>query len=77
MLGREQGWAFYDKRPDLWEMIDTDQGRTFVLPLGYLYPMQLTQIAAFSTGFPTRINLKNPLSVMEASSQTPWDLERL
>ncbi|RSL86274.1 hypothetical protein CEP51_002896 [Fusarium floridanum] len=30
MLRREQGWAFRDKRPDVWEMIDTDQGRTFL-----------------------------------------------
>ncbi|RSL55363.1 hypothetical protein CEP54_009421 [Fusarium duplospermum] len=30
MLRREQGWGCYDKRPDVWEMIDTDQGRTFL-----------------------------------------------
>ncbi|RTE75698.1 hypothetical protein BHE90_009822 [Fusarium euwallaceae] len=30
MLRREQGWAFYDERPDVWEMIDTDQGRIFL-----------------------------------------------
>ncbi|RMJ17029.1 hypothetical protein CDV36_003298 [Fusarium kuroshium] len=30
MLLREQGWAFRDKRPDVWEMIDTDQGRIFL-----------------------------------------------
>ncbi|KAJ4322697.1 hypothetical protein N0V84_004722 [Fusarium piperis] len=30
MLRREQGWAFYDQRPDVWEMIDNDQGRIFL-----------------------------------------------
>jgi len=27
MLKREQGWAFGDNQPDIWESIDTDQGR--------------------------------------------------
>jgi hypothetical protein len=27
MLRREQGWAFHDKQPDIWEAIETNQGR--------------------------------------------------
>lgn len=27
MLQREQGWAFSNKQPDIWESIDTSQGR--------------------------------------------------
>ncbi|KAF4339742.1 alpha-1 6-mannosyltransferase subunit [Fusarium beomiforme] len=30
MLRREQGWAFFDQRPDIWEVKDTDQGRFFL-----------------------------------------------
>ncbi|KAJ4203090.1 hypothetical protein NW759_015198 [Fusarium solani] len=37
MLRREQGWAFYDKRPDVWEMRDTDQGRTFLNRISNAY----------------------------------------
>ncbi|KAM6534447.1 hypothetical protein FALCPG4_004084 [Fusarium falciforme] len=37
MLRREQGWAFYDKRPDVWEMRDTDQSRTFLNRISNAY----------------------------------------
>lgn len=37
MLRREQGWTFYDQRPDVWEMIDTDQGRTFLNRISNAY----------------------------------------
>ncbi|KAF4967629.1 hypothetical protein FSARC_4824 [Fusarium sarcochroum] len=30
MLRRERGWAFYDQEPDVWEIMDTDQGRFFL-----------------------------------------------
>ncbi|KAJ4252936.1 hypothetical protein NW762_010842 [Fusarium torreyae] len=30
MLRRERGWAFYDQEPDIWEIMDTDQGRFFL-----------------------------------------------
>ncbi|RSM00791.1 hypothetical protein CEP52_008933 [Fusarium oligoseptatum] len=36
MLRREQGWAF-GQRPDVWEMIDTDQGRTFLNRISNAY----------------------------------------
>ncbi|UPK96324.1 hypothetical protein LCI18_007259 [Fusarium solani-melongenae] len=37
MLRREQGWAFYDQRPDVWRMIDTDQCRTFLNRISNAY----------------------------------------
>lgn len=30
MLHREQGWAFFDREPDVWQIVDTDQGRLCV-----------------------------------------------
>lgn len=30
MLRREQGWAFYEQEPDVWEIIDEEQGRLYV-----------------------------------------------
>ncbi|KAM0247854.1 hypothetical protein ACHAP5_003866 [Fusarium lateritium] len=30
MLRRERGWAFFDQEPDVWEIVDTDQGRFFL-----------------------------------------------
>jgi SNF2 family DNA or RNA helicase len=30
MLRRERGWAFFDQEPDVWEIVDTDQGRLCV-----------------------------------------------
>ncbi|KAH7232564.1 SNF2 family N-terminal domain-containing protein [Fusarium solani] len=37
MLRREQGWAFYDQRPDVWQMVDTDQGRIFLNRISNAY----------------------------------------
>lgn len=31
MLRREQGWGFYNREPDVWEIIDMEQGRLYVL----------------------------------------------
>lgn len=31
MLRRERGWGFDNQEPDVWEMVDTEQGRLYVL----------------------------------------------
>ncbi|KAI8721575.1 Helicase ATP-binding domain-containing protein [Fusarium sp. LHS14.1] len=37
MLRREQGWAFYDQRPDVWEMRENDRERVFLNRISNAY----------------------------------------
>ncbi|WAO86157.1 Helicase ATP-binding domain-containing protein [Fusarium falciforme] len=37
MLRREQGWAFYDQRPDVWEMRENDRERFFLNRISNAY----------------------------------------
>ncbi|KAF9784158.1 hypothetical protein IL306_008311 [Fusarium sp. DS 682] len=40
MLRREQGWAFFDQEPDIWEIKDTDQGRFFLNRVSDAFPLE-------------------------------------